>query len=170
MVENIAECEKIIEAVLFASGEGVTVASLASIVGLDVEPLRIILGNLKSKWAAEGHATVLVETGDTVALSTNPEYYEHVRKLLTVPRQKLLTQALLETLAIIAYKQPVTKAQIEEIRGVNADHAVNKLLEYNLICELGRLDTIGKPIIFGTTDDFLRHFGLPGLEKLPDPE
>jgi segregation and condensation protein B len=101
-------------------------------------------------------------------MCTNPDYYAYVQELLKNPQRKILTQALIETLAIIAYKQPVTKAQIEEIRGVNADHAVNKLMEYRLVVEKGRLDAPYRPILFGTSDEFLKYFGFTNLTSLPD--
>ena len=83
------------------------------------------------------------------------------------PNRQGLTQALLETLAIIAYKQPITRAQIEEIRGVSAEHAVSKLVEKKLVCEVGRMDSPGKPIMFGTTNEFLRYFGFKSIKELP---
>ena len=83
------------------------------------------------------------------------------------PKKYVLTDVLLETLSIIAYKQPVTKLEIEKIRGVKSDHAVNKLVEYNLVCEVGRMDAPGKPILFGTTEEFLRRFSIQSLEELP---
>jgi segregation and condensation protein B len=107
-----------------------------------------------------------MEAEDAFRLCTNAEYSEEVRRLLQKPLRKPLTQPLLETLSIIAYKQPVTKGVIEEIRGVNADHAVNKLLEYGLIIEKGRLEAPGRPILFGTSEDFLRVYGLTRVEEL----
>ena len=91
-----------------------------------------------------------------------------MRKLVSQPKKRSLTDVMLETLSIIAYKQPVTKQEIEAIRGVKCDFAVNKLVEYKLVKELGRLDTIGKPIVFGTTEEFLRCFGVSSIEELPD--
>jgi len=93
--------------------------------------------------------------------------YEYLVKIAHVPKKYALTDVLLETLSIIAYKQPITKMEIEKIRGVKSDHAVNKLVEYNLVCEVGRLDAPGRPILFATTEEFLRHFGIDSLEKLP---
>ena len=96
------------------------------------------------------------------------ETYDYVRKLVSQPKKRSLTDVMLETLSIIAYKQPVTKQEIEAIRGVKCDFAVNKLVEYRLVRELGRLDTVGKPIVFGTTEEFLRCFGVSSIEELPD--
>ena len=100
-------------------------------------------------------------------MCTKREYYECLIRLAMHPKKPALTDVMLETLSIIAYKQPVTKAEIEKIRGVKCDHAINKLVEYELVKELGRLDAPGKPILFGTTEEFLRCFGVQGLEELP---
>jgi len=93
--------------------------------------------------------------------------YEYLIKIAKQPKRRVLTDVLLETLSIVAYKQPVTKAEIEKIRGVSSDHAVSKLVEYNLICELGRLDAPGRPLLFGTTEEFLRSFGVNSIDNLP---
>ena len=100
-------------------------------------------------------------------LCTKPELYETLIKVAKQPKRQVLTDVMMETLSIIAYKQPVTKAEIEKIRGVKCDHAINKLVEYELVKELGRLDAPGRPILFGTTEEFLRCFGVQGLEELP---
>ena len=100
-------------------------------------------------------------------MCSKPETYESLVRRAHVPKKHVLTEVLLETLSIIAYKQPVTKMEIEHIRGVKTDHAVNKLVEYNLVCEAGRLDAPGKPILFATTEEFLRNFGIESLEDLP---
>ena len=102
-------------------------------------------------------------------MCTKKETYEYLIRVATQPKKHALTDILLETLSIIAYKQPVTKLEIEKIRGVKSDHAVNKLVEYNLVCERGRLDAPGKPILFGTTEEFLRRFSIPSLDDLPSP-
>ena len=93
--------------------------------------------------------------------------YEYLIKIAKQPRKFVLTDVLLETLSIVAYKQPVTKLEIEKIRGVKSDHAVNKLVEYNLVCEVGRLDAPGRPLLFGTTEEFLRRFSIQSVEELP---
>jgi segregation and condensation protein B len=98
-------------------------------------------------------------------LCTNPKYHGYAKNLLPAAQKRPLTMPLLETMSIIAYRQPVTKAVIEEIRGVNADHAVNKLMEYGVVNEFGRLDAPGKPILFGTSEGFLRYFGLKTVEE-----
>lgn len=100
-------------------------------------------------------------------MCTRPNTYEYLIRIAKQPKKHVLTDVLLETLSIIAYKQPITRVEIEKIRGVSCDHAVNKLLEYNLIQELGRLDAPGKPLLFGTTEDFLRCFGVHSIDELP---
>ena len=161
------ENEKVLEAMLFASGEAVQLSMLSMAMGISAHETRLLLENMQRLYEREQRGFTLIRVNDAYQLSTNPMYYEHIRRLVQTPGRKHLTQTLMETLSIIAYKQPVTKAQIEEIRGVNADHAVNKLMEYSLITEKGRLDSPGKPILFGTSDDFLRYFGIEDLEQLP---
>ena len=100
-------------------------------------------------------------------MCTKPEMYEYLIKIAKQPKKRVLTDVLLETLSIIAYKQPVTRTEIEKIRGVSCDHAVNKLVEYNLVKELGRLDAPGRPLLFGTTEEFLRSFGVSSIDDLP---
>ena len=93
--------------------------------------------------------------------------YEYLIRIAKQPKKYVLTDVMLETLSIIAYRQPITKLEIEKIRGVKSDHAVNKLVEYHLVCELGRLDAPGRPMLFGTTEDFLRSFGVQSIDELP---
>ena len=109
----------------------------------------------------------VIELEDSYQLCTKPELYDYLIQVAKQPKKHVLTDVLLETLAIVAYKQPVTKIEIEKIRGVKSDHAVNKLVEYDLVCEVGRLDAPGKPLLFGTTEEFLRRFGVQSVEELP---
>jgi len=159
--------EKILEAMLFASGEAVPIPVLSMAMGLTVQETARLLADMKDCYEKEQRGFVMIRAEEAYQLSANPIYYDHISRMIQSPRRKPLTQTLLETLSIIAYRQPVTKAQIEEIRGVNADHAVNKLMEYDLIIEKGRLDAPGRPILFGTSDDFLRYYCLESLEHLP---
>lgn len=165
---TISESEGAIEAVLFATGEAVSISRIADGIGQDVKTASGIIRNLADKYENENRGIHIIEINGSYQMCTNPNYYEYIQALLKNPQKKVLTQSLIETLAIIAYKQPVTKAQIEEIRGVNADHAVNKLMEYNLVIEKGRLDAPYKPILFGTSDEFLKYFGFKNLESLPE--
>ena len=101
-------------------------------------------------------------------MCTKQEYYDYLVNIALQPKKAVLTDVMMETLSIIAYKQPVTKQEIDKIRGVKSDHAVNKLVEYNLVQELGRLDAPGRPIVFGTTEEFLRNFGVDSTQNLPE--
>jgi segregation and condensation protein B len=164
----MSETANILEAVLFAHGDSLSLEQLSAACGEAKAQTRIILAELKRSYDENARGIALKEIGGRYQLSTRPMYHEYVKRLVQTPSSRALTAPLMETLAIIAYKQPATKAMIEEVRGVNADHAVNKLMELNLICERGRLDIPGKPIVFGTTEDFLRHFGFGGLKDLPE--
>ena len=119
------------------------------------------------EYEAEDRGIRLIEVGDKYQLCTKNEYYDILASIVNMPKKHVLTDVLLETLSIIAYKQPVTRIEIEKIRGVSCEHAVNKLLEYDLIKEFGRLDAPGKPILFGTTENFLRCFGVTSISDLP---
>jgi segregation and condensation protein B len=156
---------KILEALLFVSGESVPVRRLAEAAGCDVPAARSLLLEMAESYAAEGAGIRLIELDDSFQMCANPEYNENINRLLQRVPKKPLTQALLETLSIVVYKQPVTKNMIEEIRGVNADHAVNKLLEYGLIEERGRLEAPGRPILFGTSEGFLRYYGVKNIDE-----
>ncbi len=156
-----------IEAILFTMGEAVEIDHLASAVEHDKETVKKIIHKMMDKYQEEEHGIQIIELDNSFQMCTKREHYETILKITHIPKKHVLTSVLLETLSIIAYKQPVTKAQIEAVRGVNSDHAVNKLIQYNLACELGRLDAPGRPILFGTTEEFLRHFGLQSLGDLP---
>lgn len=165
-MSNRLRQEKILEALLFAAGEAVPVANLSRAIGCDIPATRGLLLRMKEHYISENAGIQLMELEDAFLLCTNPDYHKYVQYLLPQTAiKRTLTQTLLETLSIIAYKQPVTKTVIEEIRGVNADHAVNKLIEYGLVTERGRMDAPGKPILFGTTDGFLKHFGLKSVDE-----
>lgn len=159
----------IIEAILFTMGCSVPLEQLMTVLEMDREPLQEILLEMKEEYSREEERGIcLIELDDSWQICTKIETYDYVRKLVSQPKKRSLTDVMLETLSIIAYKQPVTKQEIEAIRGVKCDFAVNKLVEYKLVKELGRLDTIGKPIVFGTTEEFLRCFGVSSIEELPD--
>ena len=165
---NINEYECAVEAILFASGESVELSKLAYCLELEEADLKPIIESLMNKYEGEERGMKIIQLNDAYQMCTNEIYYDFVSRLVKAPSKKVLTQTLLETLAIIAYKQPITKSGIEDIRGVNAEHAINKLVEYRLICEVGRMETPGKPILFGTTDEFLKYYGLQSLSELPD--
>ena len=119
------------------------------------------------KYQAPDRGIKILELDGAFQMCTKQEYYEYLVEIALQPKKALLTDVMLETLSIIAYKQPVTKQEIEKIRGVKSDHAINKLVEYNLVQELGRLDAPGRPILLGTTEEFLRNFGVQSTEDLP---
>lgn len=162
------QAEAVIEAVLFAMGESVEVSRLADVIEEDVKTTKEILTEMSERYAAEDRGIFLTQFDSAVQLCTKAEMYEYLIKIAKAPRKMVLTDTVLETLSIIAYKQPITRVEIERIRGVSCDHAINKLLEYELIEELGRLDAPGRPLLFGTTEQFLRSFGVGSLEELPE--
>lgn len=164
---KLNELESVIEAMLFLSGEAVDLNTIAQTIQMDKATTKAMVVSLLEKYKAEKRGIQIVEFEGSYQMCTAPQCFEFIRNVYKSSQKQGLTQALLETLAIIAYKQPVTRAQIEEIRGVSAEHAVNKLIEKNLICEVGRLDTAGKPILFGTTKEFLRYFGFTSIHELP---
>ena len=122
---------------------------------------------MMDKYEAEDRGVRIIELEDAFQMCTKTQMYEYLIRVAKQPKKYVLTDVLLETLSIIAYKQPVTKLEIEKIRGVKSDHAVNKLVEYNLVCEKGRMEAPGKPILFGTTEEFLRRFSIQSVEDLP---
>ncbi|MCI6164161.1 MAG: SMC-Scp complex subunit ScpB [Lachnospira sp.] len=164
---NIEQTEAAIEAILFAMGESVEAEKIAAAIEHDVDTTIKIVHNMMDKYEASDRGIRIIELENSFQLCTKTEYYDYLIKVCSQPRKYTLTDALLETLSIIAYKQPVTKLEIEKIRGVNSDHAVNKLVEYNLVTDVGRLDAPGRPMLFGTTEDFLRSFGVQSIDDLP---
>lgn len=158
-----------LEAVLFAAGEPLSVAEIAAIMQLEKPQVWELLGNLSHVYEDEGRGLMLREVGGGYQLVTKPEHY---RMLSSMGKKKeiKLTNAAMETLAIVAFKQPVTRAEMEAIRGVKVDGVVNTLLELDLIAEAGRKKTLGNPILYATTDKFLNVFGLSSLDELPRPD
>ena len=157
-----------IEAILFAMGESVEISRLADAIEEDIKTTRNILEEMTQEYRQEGRGIGITQLDDAVQLCTKAEMYEYLIKIAKAPRKMVLTDTVIETLSIIAYKQPITRVEIERIRGVSCDHAINKLLEYDLITELGRMDAPGRPLLFGTTQQFLRCFGVGSLEELPE--
>ena len=164
---SIEKMYAVIEAVLFTMGESVETAKLAAAIEQDVSTTVKLIHNLMDRYEAEDRGIKIIELGDSFQLCTKPETYEYLIKVAAQPKKQVLTDVLLETVSIIAYKQPITKQEIEGIRGVSCGHAVNKLVEYGLVDEVGRLDAPGRPILFGTTESFLRSFGVRNVDELP---
>ena len=144
------------------------ISRLAEVIEEDLRTTKSILKDMAARYEREDRGIALTQFDDAVQLCTKSDMYEYLIKIATHPRKMTLTDTVLETLSIIAYKQPVTRVEIERVRGVSCDHAINKLLEYDLIMELGRLDAPGRPLLFGTTEQFLRCFGVGSLEELPE--
>ena len=159
--------EAIIEAILFTMGESVEASRIAKVIEQNTEKTKKIIRNMMDQYEEEGRGIRIIELGDSFQMCTKKEMYESLIKIAKQPRRYVLTDVVLETLSIIAYKQPITKIEIERIRGVKSDHAVNKLIEYNLVAEVGRMDTPGRPILFGTTEEFLRRFSVQSVDELP---
>ena len=156
-----------IEAILFVAGEAVPIRDLARALQISESETREAIRGLRDEYDYEQRGFLIKRFGDHVQLATRPLYSGDVVRLLQPVQQQSLSQAAMETLAVVAYKQPVTRAEVEQIRGVKCDYSLQSLMNKGLICEAGRKDTIGRPILFRTTDEFLSHFGLEGLEGLP---
>lgn len=162
------QARAVMESILFAMGDSVEISKLAEVIEKDVRETKEILAEMKEGYQAEDRGIYIMELEDSVQLCTKPEMYEYLIKIAKTPKKLVLTDSVLETLSIIAYKQPVTRIEIDRIRGVSCDHALNKLLEYDLVTELGRMDAPGRPLLFGTTEQFLRCFGVKSLDELPE--
>lgn len=159
--------EDTVISVLFALGRAVSPRELAKALDSDSEAARKAAVRAMERLSEEDGALIIRELDSKYQLCTNPKYYANLIKLVKNPQKPVLTDVVLETMAIIAYKSPVTKAMIEKIRGVKSDHAVNKLIEYGLVEETGRLDAPGRPALFSPTDEFYRRFGVSGKADLP---
>ena len=161
---SIEKTEAAIEAILFTMGESVEAEKIAVAIEHDVDTTVKIIHNLMDKYENEDRGIKIIELEGSFQLCTKEEYYDNLIRICSQPRRYTLTDAALETLSIIAYKQPVTKIKI---RGVNSDRSVNKLVELELVKEVGRLDAPGRPMLFGTTEEFLRTFGVGSIDELP---
>ncbi|MCR5469052.1 MAG: SMC-Scp complex subunit ScpB [Lachnospiraceae bacterium] len=157
-----------VEAILFTMGDAVDLDRIAKAMEWTKEETKSVLEELANEYESADRGIRIIELDGRYQMCTNKDMYEDLIKIASQPKKHVLTDVLLETLSIIAYKQPVTKTEIENIRGVSCDHAVSKLVEYNLVTELGRLDAPGRPMLFGTTEEFLRSFGVHTLDELPE--
>jgi segregation and condensation protein B len=164
---EIKEIEALIEGLLFASGDVLSLDKIAEIVDLDTKTTKLILSNMIDNLQKSKRGTLIREINEGYQLCTRHEHYEYIERLFESRQKQGLSQAAFETLAIIAYNQPITRAKIEQIRGVNSDSSVTRLLERNLITYSGRLDTPGRPMLYATTDEFLRCFGFKNIKDLP---
>ena len=159
-----------IEGILFAAGEPVKTSKIAAVLETDIEAVEEAVKVLKYNYDTELRGLMIIEIDGGYQLCSRPEYYSYIQEILGEQRRQALSNAAMEVLSIIAYKQPITRSVIEQIRGVSCDSLVNRLLERNLIEEIGRLDTPGRPMLFGTNDEFLRCFGISSVTDLPDYE
>ncbi len=164
---NKKKVKATIEAILFTMGNSVELDKIAMAVELDKEEVRSIIKEMIKDYDCDERGIKIIELEDAFQLCTKKEYYESLIKVAKVPKKQVLSDALLETLSIIAYKQPVTRLEIEKIRGVSSEKAINRLMEFDLCKELGRLDAPGRPMLFGTTEEFLRVFGVQSIDELP---
>lgn len=164
---NTTEICAAAEAMLFVSGEPVAIRDLAAAMECDAVQVRTALLSLKERYEKEERGILLRFVGEKAMLCTDGKYAACIERLLQPAKNKSFSQSVIETLSIIAYKQPVTRAEIEAVRGVRCEYALNQLQTLGFIQEVGRKNTIGKPVMFGTTEKFLLHFGLESLEQLP---
>jgi len=165
--DRVRDWEAVVEAVLFTMGNSVEVRQLAAAIGEDESVARQVTERLKKRYEEEKRGMQIIALEDSYQMTTRAEYYENLIRVAAAPKKHVLTDVVLETLSIIAYKQPVTKVEISRIRGVSSDHAVNRLVEYGLVYEAGRLDAPGRPALFATTEEFLRRFGVSSTTDLP---
>ncbi|MFI3207736.1 MAG: SMC-Scp complex subunit ScpB [Eubacteriales bacterium] len=164
---EIEKLQGAIEAILFAMGDSVELQSIANAIEHDEKTTRNIIRNMMHKYNEEDRGVRIIELENAFQMCTKAEMYEYLIRIAKQPKKHVLTDIMMETLSIVAYKQPVTRLEIEKIRGVKSDHAVNKLIEYGLIEEVGRLNVPGRPSVFATTEEFLRRFGIHSIEELP---
>lgn len=168
--EGISSKNKIksaIESLLFVSGNPLTIRDFCNALDLPIKDIKNILEEIQRDYEEEERGIKLISINEEYQLATKAENSDYIQKLLKKNKRQSLSQASLESLAIISYKQPITRVDIDEIRGVKSESAIQRLLERDLIKEVGRLEVPGRPILFGTTDEFLRQFGLNKLEELP---
>ena len=164
---NEKNYEAIIEAILFTMGESVELDKIAAAIELDKKETKAIIEKMMKHYENPSIGVKIIELDDAYQMCTKSEMYEYLIKIARQPKRHVLTDVLLETLSIIAYKQPVTRGEIEELRGVNTSYVLGVLLEKNLIHEAGRKEALGRPVLYATSEGFLRHFGLSSLEELP---
>ena len=165
---ELRKYKAIIEGLLFASGEeGITWNKLAQLLETDKQIIEEVVGEMVNDYEDEERGIRIMTSNDTLHLTTKPEHASYYKKFLNAPGTTRLSQAALETLAIIAYQQPITRVEIDDLRGVKSDRAVQTLMNRGLIDEKGRKEAVGRPMLFGTTKDFLIYFGLTSIEDLP---
>ena len=168
MINQMSKLKYAVEGILFAAGEPVKSAQLAAALDTDIKKIEKAVEELKDEYNESRRGFAIIDIDEGYQICSRPEYYTYIQVILGEQRRQALSNAAMETLAIIAYKQPVTRSSVEYIRGINSDGSVNRLLERGLIEEKGRLNAPGRPILYGTTVNFLRCFGLKSLSELPE--
>lgn len=167
---SISEIKSAIESLLFVYGEPLTAKKMSNIMEVTLDEVKEALGLLLEEYTEEQKGIFIVEVNNAYQFATSKHNYEYVQRLCKYSHSKGLTKVSAEVLAIIAYKQPITKFQIDSIRGVKSDKPLQQLIDRELVCVKGRLEQIGRPMIYGTTDMFLKAFGFKNLKELPDIE
>ncbi len=164
---NLDDLDYVLEALMLVSGEGLRISDITETLELQRSEIDASLKRLKRRYG--GKSGIIIQTyGDKIQFASNPKYAEAVESVLKPVREKELSNAALETVAIIAYRQPVTRLEVEQVRGVNCDYAIQVLLKHDLIEVKGRKDAVGKPLLFGTTEKFLKRFRIEDINQLPD--
>ena len=163
-----SDLRNIAEAVLFTMGKSVDLSQLPAAMGVSKDTAEKTVLALQKEYDEEMRGIQIIRLNDRFQMCTRETYYENLIQVMKAPKKQTLTEIQQETLSIVAYKQPVTRLEIEKIRGVKSDHAISKLLEYDLIYEVGRLDAPGRPALFATTEEFLRRFGIGSKKDLPE--
>ena len=168
-IDTVFNLKEVVYSILFVAGDGIEKSFLAEKLDISERELNKVIEKLKEELSGD-KGVHLIEYKNKIQLASNPNYATYISDVLNPIREKSLTRAALETLAIVAYKQPITKLEIEDIRRVNSDYAVQILIDQNMIEVVGRKDAVGKPLLFGTTENFLKRFDIQNLEQLPDYE
>ena len=166
--DELTQEENIVEALLYTKGNSVSLEEIKTALDCGERPAKKAIERLMKKYEERKGGIIIQMVANHYQMATNPECFDALIRVAKHPKKPVLTDIIMETLAIIAYKQPVTKAEIERVRGVSSDHAVNKLVEYGLAYEVGRLNAPGRPALFATTEEFLRRFGISSLDNLPN--
>lgn len=165
---DIKEKKSIIEGLLFTWGDPLSIKDISKILKLDKKKTEEIIDGMIDEFNYERRGLQIIRVKDTYQLGTRPEHFKWIKELSVPKENRSLSNAALETLSIIAYKQPIIKSEIEAIRGVKCDRAISTLMDKNLVAEAGRLERTGRPLLYKTTNDFLKAFGLDSLKQLPE--
>lgn len=168
-IDTTYNLKEVLKAILFVAGDGVEKDLLAEKLELSLKELNEVVEEIKEEYSGE-NGIHLIEFKNKIQFSSNPNFADYISDVLSPVREKMLTRAALETLAIIAYKQPVTKLDIEDVRRSSSDYAVQVLMDQDMIEIVGRKEAVGKPLLFGTTENFLKRFNIKNIEELPDYE